>query len=201
MEQRKQILQTAWELFVKYGVRRVSVLDICNEVHISKKTFYTLFASKEDLVDGLMNNECKSSVIVEAVENYPGNVIDYLQGSATKAQRMMEDKSTMNVLYDIEKYYPDVRARHAELKNKEVRAYTEAVIKKGQAQGVVRNDINFELIVAALSLLTPSAFRKIGKEKLCTHKDLIDLFLRMLLNAKGMEYYEQLLQSKKEEKL
>ena len=30
----------AEQLFLKYGLRSVSIDDICNELHISKKTFY-----------------------------------------------------------------------------------------------------------------------------------------------------------------
>lgn len=200
LEQKKQLVRTAWELFVKYGVRRVSVLDICNELHISKKTFYLHFASKEDLVDSLMNGVDHSAEIVEAVNDFSGNVIDFIHGGAAKAQKVMEDKSAMNVLFDIEKYYPAVSARHFEKKSKELRCYAEAVLEKGLAQGVFRNDVNVELTIAIFTLLNPASFRKIGKEKLCIPKDMIDFFLRGLLNAKGLTYYEQLLEAEKTEK-
>ena len=52
---RAKILKTAGELFFKFGIRSVSIDDICNELHISKKTFYTVFKQKDELVVELLD--------------------------------------------------------------------------------------------------------------------------------------------------
>ncbi len=54
MDVRDKILKTASDLFLKYGLRSVSIDDICNELHISKKTFYAHFKQKEELVESLL---------------------------------------------------------------------------------------------------------------------------------------------------
>lgn len=198
MEQRKQLLQTAWELFVKYGVRRVSVLDICNEVHISKKTFYLHFASKEDLVDGLMNGKDNSGKIVNGINASSGNIIDYIVGSIAKAQKMIENKQMLNVLFDIEKYYPNVCARHQEKKEREMRLLLETAYKKGLEQDLFRADANLEFINSSVTLLNHEFFA-LGHSKTYTPRDIMDLLLRMLFNAKGLAYYEQLLAAQKQE--
>jgi len=46
----QQILNTAKELFFKYGIRRVSIEEICKTAQVSKMTFYKFFQNKIDLV-------------------------------------------------------------------------------------------------------------------------------------------------------
>ena len=49
-EQKKIITKTI-TLFKKYGVKSVSMDDIANEFAMSKKTLYTLFDSKDNLIE------------------------------------------------------------------------------------------------------------------------------------------------------
>lgn len=53
VETRKRIIKVASELFLKYGLRSVTIDDICNELRISKKTFYVHFKQKEELIESL----------------------------------------------------------------------------------------------------------------------------------------------------
>src|SRR5574340_1255041 len=45
-----QIATTFMALAVRYGERRAAVEDVARELHISKKTIYEHFASKQDLL-------------------------------------------------------------------------------------------------------------------------------------------------------
>ena len=55
MDQQKEIIvQTAIRMFHQLGIRNVSIDDICSELRISKKTFYTHFQQKEELVDAVL---------------------------------------------------------------------------------------------------------------------------------------------------
>ena len=42
----ESILQTAARMFHQKGIRNVSIDDICSELRISKKTFYTHFQQR-----------------------------------------------------------------------------------------------------------------------------------------------------------
>ena len=53
-DQRNHIIKTAGELFFRLGIRSVSIDDICRELGMSKKTFYVYFASKDELVEQLL---------------------------------------------------------------------------------------------------------------------------------------------------
>jgi AcrR family transcriptional regulator len=55
----KKILNTANELFLSLGFKSVTMDDIAHEMGISKKTIYTHFSNKTDLV-----NEVTSSLLI-----------------------------------------------------------------------------------------------------------------------------------------
>ena len=46
-----RILNTARDLFFKYGLRNVTMDDISSEVGISKKTLYQTYENKKDIVN------------------------------------------------------------------------------------------------------------------------------------------------------
>jgi AcrR family transcriptional regulator len=49
------LVSTAHELFMRHGIRRVTVEEICLESNISKMTFYKYFKNKIDLTKYLLN--------------------------------------------------------------------------------------------------------------------------------------------------
>ena len=53
-DKHNQIMDTAKELFWKYGIKRVTVEEICREAEVSKATFYKYFSNKTGLVKQLM---------------------------------------------------------------------------------------------------------------------------------------------------
>jgi len=49
-KKQQQIVETAESLFFRYGIKRVTVEEICQKANVSKMTFYKYFANKIDLV-------------------------------------------------------------------------------------------------------------------------------------------------------
>jgi AcrR family transcriptional regulator len=51
---KSSILQSALDLFMKYGIKRVSVAEIAKSANVSQVTIYNYFGSKDKLVDEVM---------------------------------------------------------------------------------------------------------------------------------------------------
>ena len=49
-----QLVDTAQDLFMRFGIRKVSVEEICSEANISKMTFYKYFKNKIELIKYLL---------------------------------------------------------------------------------------------------------------------------------------------------
>jgi AcrR family transcriptional regulator len=54
-KKQQQIFNAAVELYSKYGVRRVTVQEICNSADISKMTFYKYYTNKWDLAQSILD--------------------------------------------------------------------------------------------------------------------------------------------------
>lgn len=59
---RVQILRTGKDLFWKFGIRRVTIEEICKEAGVSKMTYYKFFSNKTDLVKSIMDEIYDDSI-------------------------------------------------------------------------------------------------------------------------------------------
>ena len=57
-----QIIENAYHLFMKYGIKRVSVQEICETAGVSKMTFYKHFKNKTDLAKALIERVMQTSM-------------------------------------------------------------------------------------------------------------------------------------------
>ncbi len=76
MSKKEQVIEAACTLFSTYGYRKVSMDEIAKKSAVTKKTIYTYFKDKDDLIKYFLNEElCKMKQIVTEVEkqNLPYN--------------------------------------------------------------------------------------------------------------------------------
>lgn len=55
MNKKEIIILTANELFLKHGFKKISVDEICKTARVSRKTYYTYFKNKEELVKQIIS--------------------------------------------------------------------------------------------------------------------------------------------------
>jgi AcrR family transcriptional regulator len=55
-KKQQQIIETAEVLFLRHGIKRVTVEEICRKAGVSKMTFYKYFTNKIDLVKHIWNS-------------------------------------------------------------------------------------------------------------------------------------------------
>ena len=65
-----QIIEAARLLFHKYGFKKVSMDEIAREAEVTKRTIYSYFSSKEDLLKYFIQEEILNMKnIVEEIDN------------------------------------------------------------------------------------------------------------------------------------
>ena len=135
-----RILKTAGELFFKFGIRSVSIDEICNELHISKKTFYTIFKQKDELVTELLNTMSqKQEKDFNVALEQDCNILDTMIQKFKKLHQYPVEKY-LAFKYDLEKFYPELW-QNFQTKTKNIeRKYTALLLKKGIEQNMYRND-------------------------------------------------------------
>ena len=59
MDVKERILTKAADLFMRYGIRSITMDEIANQLGISKKTIYQFFTDKDDMVSAVIEQEIK----------------------------------------------------------------------------------------------------------------------------------------------
>jgi TetR/AcrR family transcriptional regulator, cholesterol catabolism regulator len=197
---KQEILKTAADAFLKIGIRSVSVEDICDELRISKKTFYSYFRQKEELVMSVLNSFTSNHHEYEAClkDKEFSNVIDKILWMKQVTLAIQNEKKHERFFHDLLKYYPTVYDAFA----KDRRLVTEQLfatqIQEGVSQGLFRTDINRDFISKSLTVslqyfidLSIKHPRKYNKKAIVDF--MVDSYLRMACNEKGLQYYISLI--------
>ena len=105
MEPKERIQVKAQELFLRFGIRSVSMDDIANHLGMSKKTLYQYFADKDELVDAVIHDHINE--IQHECAHCRTNAKDAVHEIFLTMDHITDELSNMNpmVLYDLEKFH------------------------------------------------------------------------------------------------
>lgn len=200
---KEQIIKQAAEDFILYGFKTFTMDDLASKVGISKRTLYEHYPSKTDLIDAcvtyFLTNTKEDCSFVEG----EGNVIE--NWFASKEKFFEQYKITSNrPIWELKKYYGKIydklENQFREIDNQRV----EILVKKGQEQELFREDINvnfaksFFFGIMSKMREDPNIFPETEYSFRETLGNLIESFLRILVNENGLRELERVLAKKKE---
>lgn len=200
MDKKEQILIQSFELFMKFGIKSVTMDDIAKNLGISKKTLYRFFANKDELVHAILDKHLETDkCYIKSLENLEGNAIDDLIQIATMVNETLK-KIHPSIHYDLEKYHPSAWKKFGEHKRKFIYKSIHANIVKGMQEGLFRDDINPEILATLYvskadvvfdPFVFPAdkfAFNRVYLEMLKQH-------IRGMATAKGLKYLDKKLKT------
>lgn len=146
MEPKERILNKAHELFLRYGIRSVSMDEIAAQVGMSKKTVYQYYVDKEELVSavftGIMtHNKQACSRDREQAENAVHEVF-----LAFDMIQEMFSEMNPSVLFDMQKYHPATFAEFKKYRDGFLYQMIRNNIERGIAEGFYRPEIDIEVL-------------------------------------------------------
>jgi len=146
MEQRERIIEGGEELFLKAGIKSVTMDDIARHLGMSKKTIYQFFKDKNELVIGLVkkklhDDECQMAEII----SQSGNVIEEMI-NMMKCSEEIFSRINPIVIHDMQKYHPDAWKHFQNFKADVLIRTLEELLIKGIKQGYIRPDIDVKII-------------------------------------------------------
>ena len=101
-----RIRQKADELFMRYGLRSVSMDDIANSLGISKKTIYQYFADKNELVDAVLEETLiTNKQNCDRNRTASANAVEEIFLSMDIAEQIFRNMHP-SVIFDMQKYHP-----------------------------------------------------------------------------------------------
>jgi len=198
-DQKCHIIKTAGDLFFRLGIRSVSIDDICRELGMSKKTFYVYFASKDELIDQMLQAnidyiDTKMNSLLEQRDfrNLVKAFIKHQEAEKNDVRRVPQ------LVYDLKKYYPrqfaDFQVKCFESQKSHIMQY----LQLGVEQGLVRANLNIELTAILFAKIHSDAIRDFEVIEAHNHNmhqlahTAMDVFVRGVLSEEGLKLFNQI---------
>ncbi len=185
-----RIRDKAKELFLRYGIRSVSMDDIAAQLVMSKKTIYQYFADKNELVDAVVDDEVQT-MQTECLQDSQ-RAGDAIEEIFITVDRIMGQFRNLNpvIIYDLEKFHVRAYQRFMEHKNKFLLQIIRRNLEWGVKEGLYRPDINIDvlakfrlesmMIAFNMDLYPPSKYNLAE-----VTKEIIEHFLFGIASLKG----------------
>ena len=202
-EKNAKILSEAEQLFLKYGIKSLTMNDIARSMHISKKTLYKYCKDKSDLVCQVMKNKCdRDKEIIDKIVSEHTNAIDELIAINQYFSKLLQSMHP-SIHYDLEKYYKDAweifdKYRHIHLKE-----ICLDNLRKGVDGGLYRKDLNKEIIsrfyIARIDLMFDATiFSPDDYNFFDVKQEILSYHIHGIASEKGCKYFESLIKNHNE---
>ena len=183
-------------MFWDYGLKRVGIDDICAELHISKKTFYTVFKTKNELIEEILKSvRIEKKQMEEIADN--DNIIEYLisKTNTFRSKTRRDDEKFFQTHFDMKKYYSELFDKHCRLIKEDAEVNTLGILNMGIAQGLFREDMDLTLTKKLISEIFSNMLEYSNTNKIPFIRMMdfcMDTMFRIVCNSKGLEYYNSI---------
>lgn len=193
-----ELIGSCLDLFMRFGIKSLTMADISKKLGISKKTLYQFVSDKKDLVNkGMCLCLEEEQLFLKQITQESENAIDELIGFTRFVNSRLREMH-VSVVYDIKKYHPDSWKLMEEHKNTFVRGAILKNIKRGIKEGIYRENLNPEIITSLYMIMVESFFHAddhFGKEVKLEelHLEMIRYHVRGVANEKGISLLKETL--------
>jgi AcrR family transcriptional regulator len=195
---KERIIQVSAAMFAKKGCKSITMDDIANAMGISKRTIYENFSDKKDLLTQSMEYffQYRKDMINNVLQSSQ-NVIEALFQSTQSHSNFMKDIK-FDFFEEIQKYFPEVHALTIQKFRDENIEFSVKMLKKGQADGVFRKEVDMELTATLLQvvnnmILTQEMFATYNYNKFLLSANFNYHFVRGIATEKGLKILDQYL--------
>ena len=187
-----KIVETATSMFIQHGCRRITMDNIANELHISKRTLYEHFERKEDLLMDCfmyMKGLFDEKIHKQKLENEsPVMMLLYI----FKCLSVYSSKVSL-LLTDVRNHYPEIYSQLFYSKAKIHAGHMGQALRKAKEMGDLRPNVNIEKAVEAISYIIKNIDTECPpSEALNTLSESAYTFVRGMLSINAIERFDQL---------
>jgi len=184
---RQRIIEEASELFGQSGIKGVTMDDLAQHLHISKRTIYENFKSKEEILIACIEAFHKEK---SEKQRQAENVVDAILAILQKDV----GKSNFKTIRELRKYNPQVYKEHLLRLQDEQRREIEQLIQRGIREGIFRDNLNAEIIAGFFCRYNNEDF---ADYSLFEFFDIVAItILRGMCTAKGAEILDDIIKIK-----
>ncbi len=143
---RDKLVNTASQLYLRLGIKSVSMDDVAREMGVSKKTIYQVVDNKEELVNMVMELDfCDDMQVIERNLHESHDAIDEFLRNGRYHIRSMREISPAT-LRDLKKYYPQIWHESMVGHQNAFKRVIISNIERGMEEGLYRADLQPDII-------------------------------------------------------
>ncbi len=193
---RTEVIERATMLFMRFGIKSVTMDDVARELGVSKKTLYKHFTDKNELVHAILKLKLEMDAkYCLDFKRSSENAIDEL---INISRFVLEQVGNINpvVFYDLKKYHPEGWSMMEKHKWDFILNSIRENISRGIEEGVYRENLEKEIVARLYVASTDTImggevfpwpefrFDKVFLETIRFH-------LRGMASEKGIEYLKE----------
>lgn len=146
MDPKQQVISKAAELFMRYGIKSVTMDDIARHLGISKKTLYEHVANKSELIEQIFEQKIREEK--EMMAFFRDNSADAIEEILNISQFVLKTLRHLSptAVYDLQKYYRSTWKMMESLHCNHLYDLIRDNLVRGIAQGVYRDGVNPDII-------------------------------------------------------
>lgn len=191
-----ELLERSSVVFMKYGLKSVTMDDLCREIGVSKKTIYKYFEDKNDLVISIIQLKVdmdKQTCISSSQES--ANAIEEL---VNISRFVIEHFTNMNpsVFFDLRKHYPEAWKHMHDHKWEFVLNNIRDNIIRGKKENLYRENLNPDIIsryyVSGMDIIMDGEvypYPEFKTDEILT--EILRFHIRGLANDNGINYLKE----------
>lgn len=196
MENRKlHIIKNVGKLYLKFGIRSVTMDDVAREFGISKKTLYQYFTDKAQLVSQVVDYYLQNPIF--DLNDANGNAIDQYFAIREHINSILKYFNN-NIEFDLKKQYPNLHKRVHVKKREKIFSSNIWSLEKGIKEGLFREDLDIDLIAklqVGRMLFTLNPDYEIFTDGEVASIELFDKVIEYHMHAicteKGIKYFKK----------
>ena len=195
-EIKDKILKGAEDLFMRYGVRSISMDDIARHLSVSKKTLYQHYSDKDELVLMVSRSHLERHRLeYDDINKSSRNPIEELASISVCMKANLESMNP-TLLFDLQKFHSKAWSEWIDFKGKYLKESIIRNLKEGINQGYIRPDINPEVMALMRMELVQfgfnnEVFQPSNFNLADVQSQLFDHFVYGLVTDKGKKLYEK----------
>jgi AcrR family transcriptional regulator len=198
-EIKERILTRSDEIFRQFGYNKVTMEKIASDLGISKKTLYRYFSNKDHILKEIVKeNKCQANDFIAALVNddslpFIDKLEKYLNFIAQLSSRLEHP-----MVNDLMKCNPEIWKDIEEFRTQHAYKNFSSLIELGMREGVLRTDVNIDVIIVAYvaavhSLMNPNTLAKLPISANQAYNDIIKVLFEGVFTDSGkLKYHSQI---------
>ena len=179
-------------MFMRYGIRSITMDDIAREIGVSKKTLYHDFEDKHDLINQVIDYDMLQSR--KFMEEFHRMDLGAIEEIFLVNDRIHQNRARYNptFYYDLKRSYPDTYQRWLDEKRQNMIGLITGNLQKGKREGIYRKEIHEptigKLYLARMEMLDSNEFID-GHQFLSTEfmQEIFTYHLHGICNENGLK--------------